>query len=247
MMPRQFALKIQDKYSKGWRKEAQHLGQLWDIERAGSIIKSNFSAILTHWGKSADIEMADISFIYRAQCDRAPLKIGDMLLGKDVASKREQNATSERYTVVSMRLLRPNIVIRTDERCTVFRPTQRTLAGDVPTSYNWNIPPNSDQLAFDPVLAQWAFYPQPVASSLVNFVWANILLGHHGTYDIPSTTPLTVPSTGWIISLGLLKGVTFREGDTFVDADGDFYRVDRPYTQVEAASVAQIYATRLRT
>lgn len=246
-MAKQFALKIQDKYSKGWRKEAQHLGQLWDVERSGVVVKSNYYAILTHWAKTPDVEMADVSFIYRAQGDRAPLKIGDMLIGKDVASKREQNATNERYTVVSMRLLRPNIVIRTDELCKVYRPSQTTIAGDVPASYNWNTPPNSDQLGYDPTTGIWSFYPQPLPTGIVGQVWANVLLGQSGTYDIPSSTPLTVPSTGWLISLGLLNGVTFREGDTFVDSDGDWYRIDKPYYQIEAASVIQMYATRLRT
>src|SRR5438552_1860572 len=122
--PHQFALKVQKKYSKGWRKEAKHLGQLWDIVRNYTTIATDAFYYITRYNKLAEVEMDPISYIYKIRGDRAPLKIGDQLVGKDPASVYEGSALLERYTIVSMRLLKNNIGIRTDDLIAIYRPNQ---------------------------------------------------------------------------------------------------------------------------
>lgn len=239
----QFALKVQRHVSKGWRKEASKLGQLWDIVRNGQVVATKIPFIVTHWPKFQDIEMDPVSYIYRVRGNRKLLQMNDMLVGRDPASVYEGSALLEKYTVVSMRLLRDNIAIRTDELCQVYRPLQPLAAG----LYSVETPLiNRQILARSPTSTMWAFVNPPAPINYITNINVGITTNSSAKFNQPSPVPLTTDAMGWVISFAILPGVVFKEGDIFIDSDEDWYRVDRPYYQLEGATLNQLRATRVR-
>ena len=237
---RKFADKVQRKISKGWRKEAQKLGQLWDIERNGVVIYRNkFYHLLRQHRASEDIELDPVSFIYRIRGDRRYLQLGDQLVGRDAQSKTEMSSLLERYTVISLRLVHENIAIRTDDNFKVYRPQQTIVNG-----YNFEHIDNMEVLTFNPMEGKWGWAPPGTAPT---GVWIGKSFGGAGHEpNVSPELPYGTPQTGWVLSLGLLNGITFRESDICVDSDGNRYIVDRPYYQRTGAVLNQLHATRLR-
>lgn len=244
-MARQFSLKVQDKVNKGWRKEAQKLGQLWDVSRDGTTILTNQPYVVSRWTRSADIEFPPLADVYRARGDRKKLKIGDQLIGKDVESKREQDATSERYTLVAMRLLHDNIFIKTDKLCKIWRPFQVGDFGEsVPYSLQ-TVKKNRKVLTQDGSTKVWSF-EEASSDDDGTFVWCGLSLSRYYDYRLHEPTPQSTQATGWIVGIGLLDGVLFQEDDIVVDADDNWYRIDRAEYKVAGAFVNILHATRVK-
>lgn len=269
-MPRA-ALRIQDKIEKGWRKEAGKLGQLWDIERNGVKVLSNYLGIIHRYEGVDLVEMDTVSFSYRLRGPRKKLQIGDFLVGKELASKRQMTTMSERYLLVTMRLHTDNIIVRCNRRIQIYRPTQ--LAGfDATTDYNFLTILNSPSLARDRQTNQWQFLdnggnlgpgmglgspplggdPLGGGDALITdyfdfSIWAGITFGRTGDYDPRTPLPYGTPNMGWVISTQLFPGVVLREADMIEDNDGNWYRVDRPYRQEDSAFLYQLRCTLVRT
>ena len=239
-MPRQFALKVQDKYDKGWRKEASKLGQLWDVYRDDVLIAANVFYMLTKWNRGQDIEAEKGTNFYRARGTRKFLQIGDQLVGKDVASKREQSALLERHTIVGMRLLRDNIAIRTEWACKIYRPTMVAETGCVENPYSFQTVLNSPVL--ERTGSTWAWAP---AGSDGTEIWCDINTALPTDYAIPDPVPTTTRSQGWTISFHLLPGVELAEGDMIVDSLGNWFRIQRMDKQFAAASLYQMGCTKV--
>lgn len=243
-MARQFSLKVQDKVNKGWRKEAQKLGQLWDVTRNGTVVLTNQPYVLQRWTRSADIEFPPLADVFRVRGDRKKLKIGDQFIGKDIESKREQSALTERYTLVAMRLLHDNIVVKTDKACKIFRPNQIGDFGeDIPYSLQ-TVKKNRKVLVQNPTTHVWSF--DDVDESSATTAWCGLTLSRYFDYRLPVPTPQSTQATGWIVGLGLLNGVTFRTDDIVVDPDDNWYRVDRAEFRSSGAFVNILHATQVK-
>lgn len=239
-MPRHFARKVQDKYDKGWRKEAAKLGQLWDVYRNDVRIAENIFYIVTKWSDGKDIEAEKGTDFYRARGTRRILQINDQLVGKDVASKHEQSALNERYTLISMRLLRDNIVIKTDTPCKIYRPTMVAEAGCVENPYSEQTVLNS------PVLTRtggaWGWGP---VGSPGTAIWCNIVSALPTDYAIPDPVPTTTRSQGWTIAFQLTPGVGLTEGDMIVDDRNNWYRIQRADSSSAGAFLNQMRCTKV--
>lgn len=245
-MARQFALKVQDKVNKGWRKEAQKLGQLWDVTRDGTTILTNQPYVMLRWTRSSDIEFPPLADVYRARGDRKKLKIGDQFVGKDIESKREQVATAERYTLVAMRLLHDNICIKTDKLCKIYRPYQLGDFGDTNIPYSLQtVKKNRKVLTQDGSTKAWSFV-EATSDSDGTPVWCGLSLSRYYDYRLHEPTPQSSQATGWIVGLGLLNGVLFQEDDIVVDADDNLYRIDRAEYKFSGAFVNILHATRVK-
>lgn len=246
----QFALRIQKKVNRGWLKEAKKLGQLWDVERNGTVVAVNKPYIMQHYDKIKDIEHDPVSYTYRARGDRRLLKIGDYLVGKDIASTEEQSALLERFLVVGMRLLRETVVVRTDIRAKFYRAPgfDTTSSGNFfgSDNCNYSIPATIESgliLSYNPSTLLWEYVAQPTAN--YSDVWIGLKFGGGGHWDNKPSLPDSTISTGWIVTCGLLTGIVLRESDIFQDEDGYIYRIDRPYRQKDSSHLYQMQATRM--
>jgi hypothetical protein len=241
-----FADKVQRHISKGWRKEAEHLGQFFNIIRNGNTVATNLLIQIRRWAGLPDVEMEPNSYIYRIRCDRARFLIGDQIIGTEGATAYQNTTVLERYTIVAMRIMQENIGVRTDTACTIYRPIQMSMAGNVAPIYNIETILNAQILAMDPGTNTWAFYPQPAPSNFLTTIWMGLTFGRLRDYIDPQPVPLSTHATGWMATSGLINGWTPRESDMILDPVGNWYRVDRPYYQFEASFVNQLHATRVR-
>lgn len=258
-MPRA-ALRIQDKIDKGWRKEAGKLGQLWDVERNNSVVLTNQNYILQRWESPLDIETDLVSFAYKVRGSRRLLQINDILVGKEAASKRQNTTVGERYTIISMRLMRDTIAVRSNLKVRILRPNQPTLSGDQPPQYAIQNPlVNGDILVRRISDNVWLFVdPDVVGLSdeellLAGYdptIWAGVTFGRAAEYapfiqhfeDVPMDTG----NTGWVVSCRVFGSIVLRENDYVVTENGDWFRVDRPYEQRDSAFLNQLRCTKLR-
>lgn len=255
-MPRA-ALRIQDKYDKGWRKEAAKLGQIFDVERNGEIVMNNQNFKISAWERNLDIEMdRGISWTYRVRGSRRNLLVGDVLIGKDVASKRQNDTTKEVYTIVSLRLLRDNIAARTDRIVNIFRPDQQNPITDTDPDYSYQNINNGLILARNLTTNLWSFIPQIEdgdyeGAGYSTQIRAGVTFGRSGEYHPDSKDlPFDSPNTGWTITCGLLEGVILQENDEIRDIELpelNWFRVDRAYRQTNSAFVYQLRCTKMRT
>ena len=261
------ALRIQDKISKGWRKEAQKLAPLWNLERyaAGEtdpvVIKANIPARLKPWVRTQDIEMDAVSWSYRARFDRKLLQVNDMLVGVESASRRQMANTAERYTIVSMRLMHDNIAVRTDQKINIFRPQNRQDFGNPPNpTYSEGGPITIRDILARRIVDNVYVWIDPSTIPNEDYatagydvdIWAAITFGRSGAY--PTFTgrfddvPYDDPNSGWIVTCRYLPGIELRENDIVVDqtTEAPWYRVDRPYEQDDSAYINQLRCTRMR-
>lgn len=244
--------KIQIKVNKGWRKEAGVLGQLWDVVRDDVLVKAGARYIVTKWIKSNDIEASTASYFYRARGDRQNLKVGDELVGHTSIPTLENPTEGERYTIVSERLLRDTMAVRTDIPCRIFRPKI-----DVPDFFQDNTygaftarPENC--LAAVRTGSTWAWEDADSAAESGTVVYTGITFGRLADYRNPKETPLSTDSLGYILTLKLLPGIILRESDLFIQHEIDpfgmapiWYRVHRAYRQENSAFMYQMQATML--
>lgn len=243
------ALRIQDKIEKGWRKEAKKLGQLWDIERNGAVVLQDYTGIIERYESTKLIEIDTVSLTYKLRGPRRLLQIGDFLLGKEIASKRQMTAVGERYLLATMRLHRDNILVRADKNITIYRPQHVQLAGNNPPVYSI---PNPILASADQILARntttnvWSFRDPTSLVGYSTLIWAGITFGRAGEYPNNLRVPLTTPDEGWSITTSLFNGVTLVEGDFVVDADNSWYRIDRAYAQTNSGFVHQLRCTKMK-
>lgn len=254
-----FAFKVQDHINHGLSIVGRKLGPKFDIYRNGAKIKSNLLVYLTPRHELAAVEFAKGSFVYEAMLSRKIkldtgvfdfLRPGDQLQGKDPASRDEEAMNNERYTIVGLRLLHPNLAVRTDEACQIYRPQMTVGAGAQPPQYNYEFFKTALQLTFDPVAGVWQFEAQPPVGGHLTTAFCGITRIGVGSYDSGYDNPMATPATGWLASSQLFYGtggvlVEIFEEDIIVDPDLNIYRVERNYFQNEAAFINQMYCTRL--
>jgi len=260
MAVRPFSFKVMDRVNKGWRVESKKLGTRWDVIRLRpatgyTTVGTNKLFRVNHYIDAKVIEFAAGSFVYRARGDRKLLQLGDLLVGKETTQIETEPTTVERYTVVQLRILRENLIVRTDDACTLYRPTQRTSAGVQATStYNFESTRNAKIAALDLGSGLWNFFDQgsvPVGAPTT--IYAGFTLGGDGKFGHRKDLPLGVPDTGWIATTGLLNAPFLLEGDLVAPIDpvgalgaNELFRIDRPYPEFEGAFIQQNWCTKVR-
>lgn len=260
-MPHAFTLKVQRKINKGWRKESSKLGQEFDIIRNTNTVAINQLYKLIQLKRGPEIEFISSDFTYEIRGDRTKLLIGDQLKGKDTQNSLEQFGADERYTVVGMRPLQPNIAIRTNFLCKVYRPpTLTSLDG-----YSFTNICNAQILVYDITLNSWSFKDpttlglglgqgglgsgslggESANTNFITSIWMGIQPHGKSSWSSKINLPMGVDSYEFLLNFGLTLGVLIAEGDIVVESSNK-YLITRPYYQTDSAFLNQHLASRMK-